>query len=76
MPKDIPLEAFFENDRVLGEMVKVRGEAVMVLDEDWSGNLYRTQPSRMAPLTITAIAYYAWDDRAPEAMQVWINELR
>ena len=76
LPKDSPLEASFERDGVLGELVKVRGEAVMVLDEDWSENLYRTQPSKVAPVTITAIPYYAWDNRASGAMRVWINELR
>lgn len=35
---------------------------------------YRTTAPLTAPCALTAIPYYAWDHRAPGAMQVWIRE--
>jgi uncharacterized protein len=40
----------------------------------WERSLYLNQPPVTEPATITAIPYYAWNNRGPNAMRVWINE--
>ena len=59
---------------LLGGVVVVTGEALAVDEAGWDGQLYRTQPAGLHPATLTAIPYYAWDNRAPGAMQVWLPE--
>ena len=40
-------------------------------EPQWQAGLYRTaSPPR--PASVTAIPYYAWDNRAPGAMRVWL----
>jgi DUF1680 family protein len=58
-------------------IVQARGYA---LDLDgWDGALYRTFEGGAAPrrhaLTLTAIPYYAWANRGPASMRVWIPRL-
>ncbi len=44
--------------------------------DGWDGSLYRpleeAQNGRAAPVTLRAIPYYAWANRGPNAMRVWI----
>ncbi len=46
-------------------------------DERWAGSLYRpAEPQAAAagrPLTLTAVPYYAWANREPGAMRVWVR---
>ncbi len=56
---------------VLGGIVALKGTGLAVSDTEWAGGLYRTAPARRR-VTLTAIPYYAWDNRAPGAMRVWI----
>jgi DUF1680 family protein len=50
----------------------LRGSGVRLI-EDADLALYRTyRPAAPAPLT--AVPYYAWDNRAPGEMQVWLRE--
>jgi DUF1680 family protein len=45
-------------------------------DGGWEGALYRTTPPAVQACAIRAIPYYAWDHRAPGAMQVWTQSLK
>src|SRR5260370_33295230 len=59
---------------LLGGVVAIRGKA-SVLDEDgWNGDLYRNAAPRSSPRPLTAIPYYAWDNRGNGQMRVWIPE--
>ncbi|HYN88975.1 MAG TPA: hypothetical protein VER55_10610 [Ardenticatenaceae bacterium] len=49
------------------------GPALALDTADWDGALYRTEPPAAGPCTIRAIPYYAWDNRGPSAMRVWIG---
>ncbi len=40
---------------------------------DWDGALYRTAPPATGDATIKAIPYFAWDNRAPGEMLVWMR---
>jgi DUF1680 family protein len=73
-----PLAAQHRPD-LLGGVTVLRGEGIVVRpDAGWEDRLYRpadqiglpTTPSRIA---ITAIPYYAWANRDPGAMQVWLR---
>lgn len=49
-------------------------DAEMARTEDWDGNLYRPTPPVDEPATWTAVPYYAWSNRGPGRMVVWIPE--
>jgi DUF1680 family protein len=53
----------------------LHGKANIVADEGWEGVLYRNGRPSVKPMEITAIPYYAWDNRAPGEMRVWVREL-
>jgi len=56
---------------LLGGVVVIKGSAEVAADQDWSRKLYQSlAPARRVP--ITAIPYYAWDNRKPGAMKVWL----
>jgi DUF1680 family protein len=73
LPQDAELTAQFDPD-LLGGMVSIHGPALAVDTLDWEGTLYSTAPASLIPCTLTAIPYFAWDNRQPGAMRVWLNE--
>jgi len=62
----------------LGGVVALRGPAqVAPLESAWHDRLYRTATSapgnsQRRPAEVTAIPYYAWANREPGQMQVWL----
>jgi DUF1680 family protein len=71
-----PLESSWQPD-LLGGIRVVEARGVSGPAESWSGrSLYRplqpTETSPPQPLTLTAVPYYAWANREPGAMRVWI----
>ncbi len=74
LPRDAQLSAVFDRT-LLNGVVKLEGEALLVDDSDWYGDLYRFQPAKHKPCSITAVPYYAWDNRDPGEMRVWIRSL-
>ncbi len=70
-----PLEATWRDDLLGGVMtVEAAGYALDV--SAWSNQLYKPLGSAgdlpHRPVRLTAIPYYAWADRGPHAMRVWI----
>lgn len=56
---------------LLGGVVAIKGHAELAADQDWTRKLYQpVASSKRVP--ITAIPYYAWDNRAAGAMKVWL----
>ncbi len=56
---------------LLGGVVVITGDACAAAEQDWSRTLYQAAPpARRVP--IVAVPYYAWDNRAPGAMKVWL----
>ncbi|MFV0384074.1 glycoside hydrolase family 127 protein [Paracoccus sp. (in: a-proteobacteria)] len=49
------------------------GLEVEGMRETGNGALYSTTPPRRAPTLLRAVPYYAWDNRAPGEMLVWIR---
>jgi DUF1680 family protein len=40
----------------------------------WNGALYATEPPNAAPVTMTAVPYFLWNNRGPNPMTVWVPE--
>ena len=56
---------------LLGGVVTITGEARAASEQNWRRNLY--QPAAPASrVALKAIPYYAWDNRQPGAMKVWL----
>lgn len=68
------LETEYRAD-LLGGVTVINGTAEVRDDTTWIGELYRSADSPMA-VPFTAIPYYAWDNREPGPMVVWIPEHR
>ena len=72
----LPAEALFATEfraGLLGDVTVLCGDADCAApDVGWAGRLYRHVEARSG-VAITAIPYYAWANRAPGAMQVWLR---
>jgi hypothetical protein len=70
LPGESELKAARE-PRLLGGVVTITGEAQAASEQQWRRNLYQPAPpaSRVA---LKAIPYYAWDNRRPGPMKVWL----
>jgi DUF1680 family protein len=73
LPPDAELTAEFEQD-LLGGITVVRGKALRVSGDEWDGALYGPKPAAAVSVDFTAIPYYAWDNREPGEMLIWIRE--
>ncbi|KAA6453241.1 hypothetical protein [Bacillus swezeyi] len=56
--------------------VVISGKAERIDEKDWGGSLYRTAEIQTKPADIKAAPYYAWCNREPGEMRVWINQSR
>ena len=70
-----PLASAWEPDRLDGvAIVRARGREIDT--SAWQHRLYRpigaAPPAARRPVALTAIPYYAWANREPGAMRVWI----
>ena len=72
VPQSARFEATFEPD-LLGGVVTIAAEAADDSVAGWSGTLYRSEPPKSEPVTIKAVPYYAWDNREPGEMLVWLR---
>lgn len=68
LPRDARLEARFHTD-LLGGVVVVRGEGLRV-----ESNANDAGELRTKKVSFQAVPYYAWDNRAPGEMVVWLPE--
>ncbi len=73
LPQDADLTSSFQAE-ILDGVNTIRAQALIEDDADWGRTLYRSQPPRRLPADITAIPYYAWDNRQPGEMRVWLRE--
>ena len=58
---------------LLGGVVTLEGQARAQPVSDWGDDLYRTTPPAEHPVRIKAVPYYAWDNRDPGEMLVWVR---
>jgi uncharacterized protein len=71
LPDNAGLTAVFD-ENLLGGVSVIQAEGLIVDDADWQNQLYRADPHTLRPCKLTAIPYFAWDNRAPGQMLVWI----
>ncbi|MBA7467125.1 Non-reducing end beta-L-arabinofuranosidase [subsurface metagenome] len=70
LPEDTKLKARFEQD-LLDGVVVIHDDAFVVDDSDWDAQLYRVAKEQRKCFKISAIPYYAWDNRESGKMRVW-----
>jgi DUF1680 family protein len=73
LSRDAAFQVEFE-DELLGGVVTLQASAASEDTEDWPRTLYRSEPPRTSPASIKAVPYYAWDNREPGEMLVWLRE--
>jgi len=78
LPEDAELTPEFVPN-LLGGVTVLRGQALAQSTEEWTRRLYRPKEilreAAARPVAITAIPYYAWANRDPGPMQVWLPTL-
>jgi DUF1680 family protein len=70
---DVPCRAEFRSD-LLGGVIVLNADVVSVSTSGWDGVLYRREPPERCATPLTAIPYFAWDNRAAGEMLVWLRE--
>jgi DUF1680 family protein len=73
LPRDAAVRTV-KRDDLFGGIIGLAAEARLAETEDWNGNLYRTAPPASTAATMVAIPYYAWSNRGPGKMMVWLPE--
>jgi DUF1680 family protein len=73
LPRHGKLEAHEAADPI-GRVMAIRAEGGKADAEPWPG-LYGREPAATAPAHVTAVPYYLWNNRGPNAMTVWIPEV-
>jgi len=73
LPRDVKLTPRHLPDELQGITV-LEGTAKRFVQGQWGDDLYKTWPGSQAELTpIRLIPYYAWANRGPAAMSVWLS---
>ena len=57
----------------LPEVTAVRGRGSQLSEQGWE-NVRDACATEAHDVAVTAVPYFAWDNRAPGAMQVWLRE--
>jgi DUF1680 family protein len=68
----VRFESHFEPD-LLGGVVTLSAGAEADATTDWRSALYRAEPAKKESTAIKAIPYFAWDNREPGEMLVWLR---
>lgn len=71
LPPDAQVRACKEDKPVLGDMVLLHAQGLL---QEETAALYTHGETYMHPCAITAVPYFAWGNRAPGDMAVWIRE--
>lgn len=70
LAKSGDMEAVFDS-ALLGGITLIRGTGTVYDPTDWDNNLYLSEPN-VKQTKVTAIPYYAWCNREPGKMAVWV----
>ncbi len=62
-------------DDLLGGISILRGRGQVADECGWSGTLYRYRRPVTKLVEVKAIPYYAWDNRGPGQMRVWLRSV-
>lgn len=76
LPAEFEATTRFEDDLLEGVVV-VDGSASVPVLEGWNDELYRrAEETATREVSVSAVPYYAWDNRDPGGMQVWVRSDR
>ncbi|TGP87490.1 MULTISPECIES: glycoside hydrolase family 127 protein [unclassified Mesorhizobium] len=73
LPRTAGIEAHDEPD-LLGGVVTLAATAQADAGDGWQDGLYRSEPPAKVETRLTAIPYFAWDNREPGEMLVWLRD--
>ena len=73
LPRGADLTPSFAPELLSGVTV-LRGEFGKVMEEGWNGRLYQTNAPTVETVRVTAVPYFAWDNREAGEMLVWVRE--
>ncbi|MGQ9778515.1 MAG: glycoside hydrolase family 127 protein [Bacillota bacterium] len=73
LPVEAEIEARYLPD-LLGGVVVLETEGLRLEEEAWEGGLYGPVKARARRVKIRAVPYFAWNNRGPGEMLVWIRE--
>ncbi|WP_027146463.1 glycoside hydrolase family 127 protein [Mesorhizobium sp. WSM3626] len=73
LPRTAGIEAHDEPD-LLGGVVTLSATAQADAGDGWRDGLYRSEPPAKVEMRLTAIPYFAWDNREPGEMLVWLRD--
>lgn len=72
IPRDIRFRPRFD-PKILGGVTVLEGRAEYLKQGDWTDALYRElSPGRPESIDVRLIPYYAWGNRGPSEMTVWM----
>jgi len=72
VPDKATVECRFESE-LLGGVVTLSARAEADGTADWTDTLYRREPTKAEATPIKAVPYFAWDNREPGEMLVWLR---
>jgi DUF1680 family protein len=72
-PQDIPAFKPSHRPGLLGGVTVIEGQGKVIDETTWAGGLYSQLPAVEKDIHITAVPYYAWDNRTPGEMRVWLR---
>lgn len=73
LPRTARLEAHQEPN-LLGGVVTLSAIGSRAETENWGADLYRPEPPATEEMTLKAVPYFAWDNRDPGEMLIWLRE--
>ena len=59
-----------------GNVMALTGEARLLEQNQWNNTLYKEVNTKLKPINIKLIPYYAWANRGKTDMTVWIPLMR
>ena len=59
-----------------GNVMALTGEAKLLDQNQWNNTLYKEVNTKLKPVTIKLIPYYAWANRGKSDMTVWLPLIR
>ncbi len=74
LPTDSKLTAEYRSD-LLGGVTIIKGRALKLDQSSWGDELYSTESLKFTNVEITAVPYFAWDNRDAGEMLVWMNKI-
>jgi DUF1680 family protein len=79
LDKTAPLNTVWREDIAAEGLMVIQASGYVLAPEEWHDHLYRRVSNRSElphqPIPITAIPFFAWANRGPGAMRVWIPYL-